>query len=156
MKNTTIFIVFIIVPLLSWCQEINLKILSFKDFYRGQEPTFATCNLNKDFFRQDSVEFTTQLLECCETFEFKIRNKRIYEIQEVYGCSEPPGVLITKGKRWGKIRKRKNEYYIIILEGKDCMIKMRILELKEVEYNDKNGFVQKYYSIRLNKSQKCY
>jgi hypothetical protein len=138
---------------LSRCQEIDLKILRFKDFYRGQEPTFTTCNLKKDFFKQDSVELTTQLLNCCETFEFKIRNKRIYEIREVLGCSEPSGVILTKGKLRGKIRKRKSEYYIIILEGKDCIVKLRILELKEVEYNDKNGFVQKDFFIRLTKSQ---
>jgi hypothetical protein len=151
MKSTSILIVFLLFSILSWSQDVNIKTLKFKDFYRGSEPSFVTCNPNEDFFIRDSFELTTHSFDCCKTFEFKIRNKRIYEIEEVRTCTEPPRLLLTKEKRWGKIKKRKSDYYIIIFEGKTQLIIMKIIELKEVKHIDNYGLIQKDYFMNLTR-----
>ena len=130
-------------------QSVDISILSFKDQYKGDEPTWYNCD--SAFYKSDTVTFTTLGYSGCSCFSIKIRKTHINEIQGFNACVEPPTATLWSDIRDGKIKKRAGIYYLYIYKSDKVWKAFKIIELNQKNYLDQQNYPRQYYAMRLLK-----
>lgn len=148
------FIIFSLVAFFANAQTIDISPLKFKDYYRSDIPSWSTCNLENAIETQDTLIFTTLFYGCCDYFSFKIQNKNISEIHTGQICIEPPTKTLSMIEKYGKIWRKKEDYFFNIYQGWDLLYSFKLVELSEMEVIDAGGYPRKYLSMTLVRSHK--
>jgi hypothetical protein len=150
MKTITIIIILLSTTFL-YGQSIDISILNFKDEYKGDEPSWYTCNKDSLIYKADTLVFTTKSYGCCDYFSLTIRKKKIFNIHTGQVCSEPPTMTLTKKIKTGKVKKKDSDYFLIIYDEGKLKSKFKIIELTIKHFTDNGGYPRDYYSMTVVK-----
>ncbi|MGZ5242699.1 MAG: hypothetical protein ACXWDO_02145 [Bacteroidia bacterium] len=155
MNKNWILIFFIFSGNLLIAQKVDISILKFKDYYKGDEPTWTICNNDSQFFNNDTVLITSGWFSeelCCDILTFKIRRKKLTEIYFQLPCNEPPLDVLYVGNDYrlsGKIKKKHKNYDLNFSKGTKPYLEFKIIELTKEKYYDKENYQREYLRMKL-------